>query len=36
LTPLADNSFGATVEKLVEVAGIYHQCRAAALAAPAP
>lgn len=34
LTPLADDSFGATAAKLVQVAGQYHQCRAAALAAP--
>ena len=34
LTPLADDSFGATAAKLVEVAGQYYQCRAAALAAP--
>ena len=32
LTPLADDSFGATTVKLIEVAGIYHRCRAAALA----
>jgi hypothetical protein len=32
LTPLTDDSFGATAEKLVEVAGIYYECRAAALA----
>lgn len=31
LTPLADDSFGATFNKLVEVAGIYRRCRAAAL-----
>ena len=31
LTPLSDKSFGATTEKLVEVAGIYYECRAAAL-----
>lgn len=30
LSPLADDSFGATTAKLVEVAGIYYQCRAAA------
>lgn len=30
LTPLADDSFGATVNKLVEVAGIYYECRRAA------
>lgn len=28
---LTDDSFGATVTKLVEVAGIYHKCRAAAI-----
>lgn len=32
LSPLTDDSFGATAEKLVEVAGIYYECRAAALA----
>lgn len=32
LTPVTDNSFGATTAKLVEVAGIYRECRAAALA----
>lgn len=31
LAPLQDDSFGATTAKLVEVAGIYHKCRAAAL-----
>lgn len=31
LTPLEDDTFGATTRKLVEVAGLYHQCRAAAL-----
>ena len=31
LTPLADDSFGATTLKLIEVAGIYYRCRAAAL-----
>lgn len=36
LTPLADDSFGATTLKLVEVAGIYYRCRAAALAASPP
>lgn len=30
LTPLSDDSFGATTLKLVEVSGIYYQCRAAA------
>ena len=30
LTPLDDPSFGATTRKLVEVAGIYYKCRAAA------
>jgi hypothetical protein len=32
LTPLTDNSFGAVVSKLAEVAGIYNECRQAALA----
>lgn len=32
LTPLADDSFGATVDKLAEVAGQYYTCREAALA----
>lgn len=32
LSLLHDDSFGATAAKLVEVAGQYHQCRAAALA----
>lgn len=31
LPPLTDDTFGATVAKLVEVAGIYHKCRAAAV-----
>lgn len=31
LTPLVDATFGATTAKLVEVAGQYHLCRAAAL-----
>ena len=31
LAPLADDSFGAVVLKLSEVAGQYHKCRAAAL-----
>lgn len=30
LTPLSDNTFGATTAKVVEIAGIYYQCRAAA------
>jgi hypothetical protein len=30
LTPLTDDTFGATTSKLVEVSGIYYQCRAAA------
>lgn len=30
LTPLSEDTFGATTSKLVEVAGIYYQCRAAA------
>lgn len=32
LTPLSDDTFGATTLKLVEVAGQYAECRAAALA----
>ena len=32
LPELTDNTFGGTTEKLVEVAGIYHRCRRAALA----
>ena len=32
LTPLADDSFGGTTLKLIEVAGIYYRCRTAALA----
>jgi hypothetical protein len=32
LTPLADDSFGGTTRKLLEVVGLYWQCRAAALA----
>jgi hypothetical protein len=32
LTPLNDASFGATTTKLVQVAGQYNMCRAAALA----
>jgi hypothetical protein len=31
LTPLSDSSFGATTEKLVQVAGQYRECRCAAL-----
>jgi hypothetical protein len=31
LAPLADGSFGTTTDKLVEVAGQYRECRAAAL-----
>lgn len=31
LPALTDDSFGATVGKLVEVAGIYYKCRAAAV-----
>ena len=34
LTPLTDPSFGATTLKLIEVAGLYRECRAAALAMP--
>jgi len=30
LSPLADDTFAATTEKLVQVAGQYRQCRAAA------
>jgi hypothetical protein len=29
LGPLRDDSFGATTEKLIEVIGIYRECRAA-------
>lgn len=36
LTPLADDSFGATTRKLLEVVERYWQCRAAALAGQAP
>ena len=32
LTPLTDDSFGATTIKLIEVAGQYYKCREAALA----
>lgn len=32
LQPLSDDTMGAVVNKLVEVAGIYRECRAAALA----
>lgn len=32
LTPLSDDTFGATTLKLAEVAGQYNECRAAALA----
>lgn len=32
LTPLADDSFGSTTLKLIEVAGQYWKCREAALA----
>lgn len=31
LTPLADDTFAATTLKLIEVAGQYQRCRAAAL-----
>lgn len=31
LPALTDPGFGATVTKLVEVAGIYHKCRAAVI-----
>lgn len=36
LVPLTDPSFGATMQKLIEVAGIYYRCREAALADQAP
>ena len=36
LTPLADDSFGATTSKLVEVGTQYRECRAAALAGAPP
>lgn len=36
LGPLADDSFGSTSVKLLEVIGVYRQCRAAALAEPTP
>lgn len=36
LTPLQNDSFGATSAKLVEVAGIYYQCRTAALGVELP
>lgn len=36
LGPLADNTFGATADKLVEVTGRYYRCRAAALACVTP
>lgn len=32
LTPLSDDSFGATTLKLIEVANQYRECREAALA----
>ena len=31
LTPMTDDSFGATTLKLIEVSGIYYRCRSAAL-----
>jgi len=31
LSPLVDDTFGATVNKLVEVTGIYFKCRTAAV-----
>ncbi len=34
LQPLSDDSFGATVRKLVEVSQTYYRCRTAALAGP--
>ena len=36
LQPLADDSFGATTRKLLEVVERYYQCRAAALQGAAP
>ena len=33
LTPLADNTFGATTLKLIDVAGQYNVCRCAAVPA---
>jgi hypothetical protein len=36
LTPLADDSFGATTRKLLDVAQTYHECRAAVGIKPAP
>jgi hypothetical protein len=36
LTPLLDNTFGATTAKLVEVGGLYNECRTAALARSKP
>jgi len=33
-TPPADDSFGATTDKLVEVVGQYKQCRAACMPSP--
>ena len=33
LTPMAGDSFGDTTRKLLEVVGLYWQCRAAALSA---
>jgi hypothetical protein len=36
LTPLTDDSFGATTLKLIEVSGIYYRCREAALSTGGP
>lgn len=36
LVPLTDPSFGATTLKLIEVAGVYHRCRAAVLGLEPP
>ena len=36
LTPLSDSSFAATTLKLVEVAGLYLECRAAAIGEKTP
>lgn len=36
LTPLTDDTFGGTTMKLLEVAGIYHECRTAALMGKKP
>ena len=34
LTPLSDDTFGATVQKLITVTAQYYECRTAALAGP--